>query len=396
VRIGVFTGHFHPHVGGVERYARAIFSRLVKRGHAVALITSAVGGGASRETVDGIEVARLPVLPLFGARFPVLLPGPGLLAGVAWLRRFRPEVVVTNTRFFTASWLGTWFAGAEGLPHLHVEHGSGHVALGGALANRLSAAVDHGPGRWVIRRATRCVGVSGAVVDFLARLGRPGAGLLSNGVDLAGPDGDGTAVRARLGVGATEPLALYAGRVTADKGVLVLLDALARLPALHLAVAGDGEALPELRRRASRLPRLHLLGQVAPAEISRLLAAADLFVHPSCCAEGLPSSILEAAAAGVAIVATPQGGTVEVVRSPAHGLLVPAGDPAALAEAMARLVDDPPLRARLGATARLLVAERFGWDRIAETAEGELQALVEAARPGGPVGRPFPGGERRS
>ena len=126
----------------------------------------------------------------------------------------------------------------------------------------------------------------------------------------------------------------------------MLADALARVPTIDLAVAGDGEALPELRRRAGRLPRLHLLGQVAPSEVARLLSAADLFVHPSCCAEGLPSSILEAAAAGVPIVATPQGGTVEVVRSPDYGLLVPAGDAAALADAMARLVGDPALRDR--------------------------------------------------
>ncbi len=388
MRIAVFTGHFHPHVGGVERYTRAIFSRLVKRGHAVALVTSATGGGEPRETVDGIEVARLPVLPLFSARFPVLLPGLRLARGVAWLRDFQPDVVVTNTRFFSASWLGGWFAGAQALPHLHVEHGSGHVKLGGPLADRLSAAVDHGPGRWVIRRATHCVGVSGAVVEFLAHLGRPGAGLLTNGVDLPGPGGDRAAVRAQLRVGAGEPLALYAGRVTADKGMLVLLDALARLPALHLAVAGDGQALGELRRRAGRLPRLHLLGQVAPSEVLRLLTAADLFVHPSCCAEGLPSSILEAAAAGVAIVATPQGGTVEVVRSPDHGLLVPPGDAAALADAMARLVNHPALRARLGDAARRLVAERFTWDRIAEEAEGELLALVEAARAGRGAPRP--------
>jgi glycosyltransferase involved in cell wall biosynthesis len=366
----------------VERYSRAIFSRLVRRGHAVALVTSAAGGGAPRETVDGIEVARLPVLPLFSARLPVLLPGPGLWSGVAWLRRFRPEVVVTNTRFFTASWLGAWFAKAGQLPHLHVEHGSGHVRLGGALADRLSAAIDHGPGRWVVRRATRCVGVSGAVVDFLAHLGRPGAGLLPNGVDLPEPGGDRAAVRAQLGIGPVEPVALYAGRVTADKGMLVLLDALTRLPELHLVVAGDGEALPELRRRAALLPRLHLLGQVAPSEVLRLLSAADLFVHPSCCAEGLPSSILEAAAAGVAIVATPQGGTGEVIRSPDHGLLVPPGDPAALAGAMARLVDDPALRTRLGAAARSLVAERFSWDRIAGEAEAELLALTGAARSG--------------
>jgi glycosyltransferase involved in cell wall biosynthesis len=388
VRIAVFTGHFHPHVGGVERYTRAIFSRLVKRGHAVALVTSSTGGGQPRESVDGIEVARLPVLPLFSARYPVLLPGPGLVRGVAWLERFQPDVVVTNTRFFTSSWLGAWFAKRGDVPHLHVEHGSGHVRLGGALADRLSAAIDHGPGRWVIRSATHCVGVSGAVVDFLAQLGRPDSSLLANGVDLPDAGGDRPAVRARLRVGAGDPLALYAGRVTVDKGMLVLLDALARVPTLHLAVAGDGEALPELRRRAGRMPRLHLLGQVAPSEVARLLSAADLFVHPSCCAEGLPSSILEAAAAGVAIVATPQGGTVEVVRSPDHGLLVPAGDAAALADAMARLVNHPALRARLGDTARRLVAERFTWDRIAETAEVELLALVDAARAGRAAPRP--------
>ncbi len=384
MRIAVFTGHFHPHVGGVERYARAVFSRLVRRGHEVALVTSAAGGGAPRESVDGIEVARLPVLPLFSARFPLPLPGPRLAGVVTWLRRFGPEVVVTNTRFFPSSWLGAWFAGAHSLPLLHVEHGSGHVRLGGALADRLSAAVDHGPGRWVVRRAARCVGVSGAVVEFVAHLGRPGAGVLSNGVDLPGPGlaGERVAVRARLGIGPGEPLALYAGRVTADKGVLVLVDALERLPRLHLAVAGDGEALSGLRQRATRLPRLHLLGQVAPAEVERLLAAADLFVHPSLCAEGLPSSVLEAAAAGVAIVATPQGGTVEVVRSPEHGILVPPGDAAALAAAMERLVDDPALRSRLGAEARGLVAERFTWDRIAEAAERELLALVAGARPG--------------
>ncbi len=392
MRIAVFTGHFHPHVGGVERYTRAIFSRLAASGHAVALLTSTFAGGPARELVDGIEVARLPVLPLFSARFPVLLPGPALWRALAWLRDFRPEVVVTNTRFFTSSWLGTRFASDEQLPHLHVEHGSGHIRLGSALGDRLAAAVDHGPGRWVVRRATRCVGVSGAVVDFLARLGRPGAGLLPNGVDLPGP-GDAAGrdqagrnlagrdeARRRLGVGPGEPLALYAGRVTADKGLLVLATALERVPGLHLVVAGDGEALGELRRRAARLPRLHLLGQLPPAEVLPLLAAADLFVHPSCCAEGLPSSILEAAAAGLAIVATPQGGTVEVIPSPAHGLLVPPGDPGALAEALARLAADPPLRARLGGEACRLVSERFGWDRIARLAEQELEALVRSGR----------------
>ena len=100
-----------------------------------------------------------------------------------------------------------------------------------------------------------------------------------------------------------------------------------------------------------------------------LFGALDVFVSASE-AEGLPNSVLEAAAAGVAIVATAAGGTVEIVEDGRTGVLVPVGDDEALRAGLLRLATDPDLRGRLGSAARLHAASVFGIDRfIRETAD---------------------------
>ena len=86
--------------------------------------------------------------------------------------------------------------------------------------------------------------------------------------------------------------------------------------------------------------------------------------------------LLEAAAAGAAIVASPAGGTTDLVRHEETGLLVPAGDVRGLHEALARLAADAGLRERLAAAARLAVRERFDWPLIADRLEAELLALM--------------------
>ena len=93
-------------------------------------------------------------------------------------------------------------------------------------------------------------------------------------------------------------------------------------------------------------------------DVGELLAAADLFVLSSR-SEGLPLSILEAMAAGLPVVASDVGGVPELVVDGETGLLVPPGDPHALAAAIDRLLDDPDLRRRLGAAGRLRVSEQF-------------------------------------
>ena len=379
-KVVVFAAHALPHVGGVELYNDGLLRRLAQRGWSVQLVTSDVGGGPGEEVRDGIRIVRLPSLPFMAGRLPVPLPGLRLAGAMRALRREGPAAVVTNTRFQPFTWLGTAYANHVRVPRLHVEHGSGHVPMSGPVGSWVSRTLDRTAGRcWVIRTAASSVGVSQACAAFLRAFGAPAPGVLHSGVDSV--ERSETARRPwreRLNVGHDEVAILYVGRVTDDKGVPMLLEAFGRLPPptrAHLVIAGGGNALERLKSDARSLRNVHLLGSLPPSEVPGLLAASDIFAHPSMCAEGLPRSVLEAAAAGLPIVATPQGGTLEVIRSEAEGILVAPGDAAALTSALAALIANPARRSALGEAARRSVADRFDSDRVASQAEALVLGL---------------------
>ena len=165
---------------------------------------------------------------------------------------------------------------------------------------------------------------------------------------------------------------LFVGRLAAMKGVPVLLEAFARLRAHHpdvtLTLIGDGED----RRRIEAIARkLGLEGHVvfagyrSQAEVAEEMAATDLFVLPSF-AEGVPVVLMEALASGVPVVTTRIAGIPELVEHGENGLLVPPGNSALLAGAMADLLADPDLRQRMGAAGMRKVRAEF--DMHAEAA----------------------------
>jgi glycosyltransferase involved in cell wall biosynthesis len=149
-----------------------------------------------------------------------------------------------------------------------------------------------------------------------------------------------------------------------------------------VVIVGDGPARAGLEAAvaaAGLRDVVHFAGAVPDAR--PLVGAFDLVLGPSR-AEGLPNSVLEAAAAGRAVAATRAGGTPEILTDGETGLLVPAGDPPALRDALDRLAADADLRARLGAAARADVGRRFGIDRmVAETAELYEHLLAASGRP---------------
>ncbi|WP_273670286.1 glycosyltransferase [Janthinobacterium fluminis] len=169
---------------------------------------------------------------------------------------------------------------------------------------------------------------------------------------------------------------LFLGRAERDKGVFDLLEAMAVLvpefPALQLALGGDGD-LAAVERSAARLQiggHVSLLGWVGPEQRDAELARATVFVLPSY-HEGLPMAMLEAMAAGKAVVVTPVGAIPEAVSAGENGLLVQPGDVAALAGALRALLADAALRARLGHAARATVLARYS----TEAALARLAAL---------------------
>lgn len=167
-------------------------------------------------------------------------------------------------------------------------------------------------------------------------------------------------VRASLGVHG-EAVVAYVGRITVDKGIAILGDAIQRLREsqgikIHLLAVGPvaKEFLPE--SISHDRPWTHWVGPVD--DPIPFLAAADVFALPSL-REGMPLSLLEAMAAGLPVVASAVGGVPEVVKNESTGLLVPPGDVEALETALHRLLKDPELSSRLGRGAADVVAEQF-------------------------------------
>ncbi|CAN5720782.1 hypothetical protein BH23GEM6_BH23GEM6_13730 [soil metagenome] len=164
---------------------------------------------------------------------------------------------------------------------------------------------------------------------------------------------------------------LYFGRIDwFQKGIDTLLQAMRilapRVPTVELRIAGRGKDLERARGLAAELgiaDRCRFLGSVCTEDRERLFAGAKVLLMPSRF-EGFGMVAAEAMAAGVPLVASTAGSLPEVVAPPAGGILVPPGDPAALAAAAERLMLDDSLRRELSRSARQS-AERFRWDAVA-------------------------------
>jgi glycosyltransferase involved in cell wall biosynthesis len=177
------------------------------------------------------------------------------------------------------------------------------------------------------------------------------------------------------------PLVLSIGRLEERKGQGYLIEAWAavhrREPSARLVLLGDGPTRPELERKARELGLQDCvrLGGFQ-ARVAEYLDAGDALVHPSL-TEGMPNVVLEAMAAGKPVVATRVGGIPELVADGESGLLVAPRDPAALADALIRLIREPGLAAELGRNARCRARERFSVGAMVEATEAVYRSLLE-------------------
>ena len=179
-------------------------------------------------------------------------------------------------------------------------------------------------------------------------------------------------LRAELGFGGKT--LVFAGRLGPQKALGVALQALVDVPDVTLAVAGDGPERSALERRVGELGldgRVSFLGSVPRAQVLRLFRAADASVLPSAW-ENFPHTVVEALAVGCPVIATAVGGVPEVVRDGENGLLVPPGDPPALAASIERFFSDGDLRVRLAEAAAPSV-EGYSEDAVFTAIEAELQ-----------------------
>jgi len=179
---------------------------------------------------------------------------------------------------------------------------------------------------------------------------------------------------------------LFVGRLVERKGVAHLIEALARLDGVpaRLVVIGDGAERPRLEALARErrvADRVEFRGKVSDAELQREYATADVFVLPSTLdargdTEGLGVVLLEAMNYGVPVIASRVGGIPDIVVDGDSGVLVPPGDPDALARAIERLVRDSAYAERIGEGGRRRLATHFTWEAITARWDRVYRALA--------------------
>jgi phenylacetate-CoA ligase len=275
---------------------------------------------------------------------------------VAALLRARPRIVhvhaASHASFYRKAVLLA-LARARGCRTVLHLHGGGFAAF----SSKKQALVRH-----TLQRSDAVLALSTHWAEYVRTLA-PGAPVrvLPNAVALPEqPAADVTPGRI-----------LFLGRLEAAKGVAELVDAVARLapryPMLRLVLAGSGDV-------HARAPYIELTGWIDAARCAQELDRAAIFCLPSH-AEGLPLALLEAMAAGKAIVASAVGAIPEAL-APDAGLLVPPGDVDALAAALEQLLADPVAAAAMGARARNVVAARYDSSQVGATLAGLYRELA--------------------
>jgi glycosyltransferase involved in cell wall biosynthesis len=353
-------------IGGAERQALLLAKGLAARGWRVTLVTLAGCGGAEKERLAQAGVGYLSLEMRKGLADP-----RGWRQLRCWLRQERPQVV--HAHLAHAAWMARAVRLIAPAP---VVVDTLHSSATGGWTRRLGYRMSRG-----LSDCVTAVSASVAQAHLAKAMARPERLLvLPNGVNLDEwrPDaGRRAAKRRALGIG-EEFLWIAAGRLEPVKDYPTLLKAMALAPEARLAIAGAGAQEGELRRLIAALnlgARVRLIG--FEPDLTDWMRAADGFVAASLW-EGLPMSLLEAAACALPAVATDVPGLRDAVRPGETGFLAKAGDSNALAAAMRRLMA-AETRAAMGAQARARVEREYSLTAVLDRWERLYEELIAGA-----------------
>ncbi len=380
--VGIVTGEYPPRDGGIGACAHGLALGLVERGVDVRVVAPRYADLATSGdlgTVDLHRVTRVyqggigPLRHLARAGALARIPAPARYVAMDWRAALSALPVARARR----TPLSIWCHGTELLRY---------------RASRVRPLMQA-----VLRASTQVVANSAYTRDLAIEAGvAPGRlVVVTPGTEMAAPDPcEVEALRARLGLGGRR-IVLTFSRVVPRKGhdlVIRALPAVRRaVPDVVYVVAGGGDDVPRLRDLAGRLgvdDVVRFVGRVPADEKAPYYGLCDVFVMPSrqegVDVEGFGISFVEAGVCGKPVIAGRHGGVPDAVRDGETGFLVDPASPAAVEDALLRLLADPAMAACMGRRGQQLVRDAFRWPTLAD-------ALVRTWRPDradSPEGRP--------
>lgn len=361
-----------PQFGGAEKLLLAIAEHLDRHRFEVRVAAFVDARGSANAFWDeatrcGVALTAIPIAgPLDWRQMPAL---------GAVFKNYRPDVV--HSHGYKTNLLAGMFAAFYGVPQVIMVHGHLH-------ASRLRTRFWERLNLLMMRRAARVIAVSAEIHDRLRQCGVAEQRLVVlQNVPCLSPAAlpeRGDCCRL-LGIAEHAPRIGFVGRLEPVKGALLFIEAAARVaecyPQAQFLIAGDGSQRTALEQRARQLncaDNIIFLGFVhQPALVYRVL---DLYVLSSL-DEGIPLSLLEAMAAGVAVVATAVGGVPDVIENGVNGRLVAAADVDALAAAMCQALHHPDQSRRLAQQAQQTIRSRHNVDQWIAAIEQIYLAVLQ-------------------
>ena len=333
-------------LGGAEKMVLACVPRLRAAGWNIKVITLTSGG----ESIAELRESGVPVTALDLGTLPKSINISRLFR--MWAKD-RPNLV--HTHLYHAGIIGRIACKFSGISSVVVhQHGPE------LNRTRLRSFLDRSTSKWVTRYIASCQAVSQTMQE---REGIPASKIemIYNGVESV--QRHQTPKPAGWPGSEEIPTLVYAGRLSPEKGLLTLIQALGIVNKstgkFRCIILGDGLALEAITteiKHTDLTDKIFLLGKIR--DIGAWLPHCDIFVLPSIW-EGASMALLEAMAAGLPVIATATGGTPELVEDGISGLLVPPADPTALAGALIQLLGSAELREKMGKAGYNLVDENF-------------------------------------
>jgi rhamnosyl/mannosyltransferase len=324
---------YFPVLGGIENHIKTLAEAQVAAGHQVTVLVCAPGFWTQHERLNGVEVIKAARL-LTAASMPLSFSQPLHLAGM------RPDVVHIQSPYplgEAANWLLGRARGTVITYQSDIVRQKGWLLFYGPVLRRVLQAADR-----ILTSTPRYIEISPWLQPVRAKCTPVPLGIEverfapATGLRRPGP-----------------PRLLFVGRLRYYKGLDTLFQALPAIPQAQLTIVGTGPMQAAWQTLAQELGvagRVNFAGDIDDAGLPEVYRQADIFVLPANArAEAYGLVLLEAMASGLPCVTTELGtGTSWIVQDGVTGLVVPPQDPAALAGAINRLLDDEPLRRQFG------------------------------------------------
>lgn len=359
--IAIFSGYHLPHLGGLEHYTKNLSKELIDKGIRVLVVTSNYDNLPEKEIMDGVEILRIPIHNVFTNRYPIPKRNKQYRDIINSLADYNIDAIIVNTRFHLTSLVGAKYGKKNNIPVFLIEHGSEHLTVDNKVLDYFGSLYEHGLTWYLKKFVDKYYGVSKEACNWQKHFKINSDGVWYNSIlkfyDVK-----------KIKKSNKKIIITYAGRVLKQKGLIELVTVFNKLSKefsnIELHIAGDGNLLNELKKLASKNKKVIFHGRLPFDNLVPLYSKTNIFVYAPTWPEGLPSSVLEAGYMKCTVIASPHGGTKEIVDDNVNGLLISNQDE--LESALRKTITDKELRERLSENLHDKITKNFIWDKTAE------------------------------